>query len=88
MDNYVLVQKENGEKIKIEIILAFRVEETKKEYIAYTINDDGKSEIAMVLISEINPETNKIRCITESEKDIVLKYYEQTKKAILEDETV
>ncbi len=88
MDNYVLVQKENGEKIKIEIILAFRVEETKKEYIAYTINDDGKSEIAMVLISEINPETNKIRCIPESEKDIVLKYYEQTKKAILEDETV
>jgi len=86
MNNYVTVKKENGETIKIEIILAFRVEETKKEYIAYTMNDDEKSEIGMVLISEIDPQTNKIIKIPESDKEIVLKYYEEAKNAVLEEE--
>jgi len=85
MNNYVTVKKENGETIKIEIILAFRVEETKKEYIAYTMNDDEKSEVGMVLISEIDPQTNKIIKIPESDKEIVLKYYEEAKNAVLED---
>lgn len=86
MDNYVVVEKENGEKIKIEIILSFVVEEVGKEYIAYTLNDDGKSDVEMVMISEIDMQTQKIKAIPESEKDIVLKYYEDAKNIILNGE--
>ena len=86
MNNYVLVEKENGEKIKIEIILSFVVEEVGKEYIAYTLNDDGKSDVEMVMISEIDMQTQKIKAIPESEKDIVLKYYEDAKNIILNGE--
>lgn len=86
MDNYVVVEKENGEKIKIEVILSFVVEEVNKEYIAYTLNDDGNSDVEMVMISEIDMQTQKIKAIPESEKDIVLKYYEDAKNIILNGE--
>lgn len=86
MKNYIEVKKENGETFKIELILGFRNEETKKEYIAYTMDDDESMEIGMVLISEIDPQTNKIIKIPESEKDEVLKCYEAAKQAVLEEE--
>ena len=87
MKNYIEVVKENGDKFKIELILAFSIPEKNKDYIAYTMDDDPNSIIGMVLISEIDVETNKVKRIPESDKDIVLKAYEEAKKAVL-NETV
>ena len=85
MGNYIEIEQENGEIIKVELVFAFRVEELNKDYIAYTINDDPKSEIGMVLISEFDTKNNKIEKIPANEKDIVLKTYEAVKMAALAD---
>ena len=36
---------ENGNEIKIDIIMQFRIEELGKEYIVFTVNDDGTSKV-------------------------------------------
>jgi hypothetical protein len=41
MKDYVIVYKENGEPIKIEVILSFRIDKINKDYVVYTINDDN-----------------------------------------------
>jgi len=84
MDNIEII-KENGEKLKVEVILAFNVPETNKDYIAYTIDDDPNSIIGMVLINEFDSQTNQIKKIPESEKDVVLKAYEEVKNAVIND---
>ena len=84
MDNIEII-KENGEKLKVEVILAFNVPETNKDYIAYTIDDDPDSVIGMVLINEFDSQTNQIKKIPESEKDAVLKAYEEVKNAVIND---
>ena len=38
------VINELGQEVKIDVIMRFKVEELNKEYIVYTVNDDGKSE--------------------------------------------
>lgn len=83
MDNYVIVKKENGEDIKIEIILSFTIEELKKQYIVYTINDDNTSPEVPILISEISQDTKRIRSIPENEKDIVLEVYNNLREKML-----
>ena len=83
MDNFVVVQRENGEQIKIEIVLSFKIEEMNKQYIAYTLNNDYKSEDIPLIISEIDPQTQKIKDIPENEKAMVLETYNQVKQSIL-----
>lgn len=85
MNNYVIVKNEDGSDIKIEVLFSFKVEEYNKEYIAYTINDDGVSEVEPVLISEYDGNNKKIISIPFEEKEFVLKTYEEVKKIILED---
>lgn len=34
---------ENGNEIKIDIIMQFRIKELNKEYAVFTVNDDGVS---------------------------------------------
>lgn len=84
MENKVYVKRENGETITIEIILSFVVEELKKSYIAYTFNDDGKSDSVEVFISEID-ENNNIKSIPFKEKDMVMEVYEKAKELVEED---
>ena len=84
MKNEKIVYTETGEEIKIEIIISFRLEEYDKNYIAYTINDDDTLDTAVVLISEIDTNTNKIKSISFEEKDAVLKSYEELKKKLFE----
>ena len=86
MDNYVIVKDENGNDIKIEVILDFGVEEYNKEYIAYTLNDDGVSETKAVFISEIDPETKKLKSIPFDQKDAVMQAYEAAKELVEEDD--
>ena len=86
MKNYVEVKREDGETIKIEIILSFEVEELHKKYIVYTINDDGTSPVETILISEVNPKTNRLKEIPKDEMNTVLEVYEQVKNKIVNDE--
>lgn len=83
MDNFVIVKRENGEQIKIEIVLSFKIAEYNKQYIAYTINNDNIQDDVPLLISEIDPVTQKIKNIPENEKSIVLETYNQVKNSIL-----
>ncbi len=85
MKNEKIYINENGEEIKVEVILSFEVEELNKCYIAYTINDDDSYETAVVLISEYNSDTNQLLPISFEDKDKVLAVYNDIKKIIFEE---
>ena len=82
MKNEVVYINENGVEIKVEVILSFSIEELRKNYIAYTINDDDSLETAVVLINEVDIETNKLLPIKFEEKELVLATYNDIKKTI------
>ena len=82
MDNKIVLDREDGESITVEIILSFEIEELNKKYIAYTLNDNEEDEDVDVLISEI--EDNKIKSVPEDEIEMVLEYYENAKSLINE----
>jgi uncharacterized protein YrzB (UPF0473 family) len=82
MKNEAVYINENGEEIRVEVILSFSIEEFNKNYIAYTINDDDSLETAVVLINEVDIETNKLLPIKFEEKEMVLTTYNDIKKTI------
>lgn len=84
MQSYVMAKDSNGHDVKIEIILSFRVEEYNKNYIVYTLNDDGISDFTSVVISEYDKNNNKLISIPFDEKETVLKIYEEVKQMIME----
>ena len=53
------VLNENGEEIKIDIIMQFKIEENNKEYVVFTVNDDGLSPDVYVNIAGIKEENGK-----------------------------
>ena len=57
----ITVVNENDEKIKINILIQFKVEELNREYIAYTVNDDGVSEDVQVFITGIKEENGETK---------------------------
>lgn len=85
MKNEKVYINENGEKVSVEVILSFSIEEVNKNYIAYTINDDDSHEKAIVLISEIDIQTNKLKSIDDSDKEMVLATYNEIKMKIFEE---
>lgn len=85
MKNEAVYINENGEEIRVEVILSFSIEELNKNYIAYTINDDDSLETAVVLINEVDIETNKLLPIKFEEKEMVLTTYNDIKKTIFEE---
>ncbi len=84
MISSVNVINENGDTVKIDVIMRFKVEEYDKEYIVYTINDDGKSEDVYVNIAGITEENGqmKLRLIPEQEKNMVLIFYDNLRDSI------
>lgn len=85
MKNTKTVINELGKEITVEILIGFSIEEYNKNYIAYTINDDGVSESVQVCISEIKyDETGlpKIVSIPDDEKEMVLIFYNNIKDKI------
>ena len=78
------VLNENGEEVKIDIIMQFKIEENNKEYVVFTINDDGKSEDVYVNIAGLEEENGqyKIRLIKEEEKNLVLVFYDNLRDTI------
>ena len=85
MKNEAVYINENGEEIRVEVILSFSIEEFNKNYIAYTINDDDSLETAVVLINEVDIETNKLLTIKFEEKEMVLTTYNDIKKTIFDE---
>lgn len=78
------VLNENGEEVKIDIIMQFKVEENNKEYVVFTVNDDGKSEDVYINIAgleEVNGEY-RLRLIPEEEKNLVLVFYDNLRDTI------
>lgn len=85
MKNEAVYINENGEEIRVEVILSFSIEEFNKNYIAYTINDDDSLETAVVLINEVDIENNKLLPIKFEEKEMVLTTYNDIKKTIFDE---
>ena len=85
MKNILNNVNEFGQKITIEILLNFKIEELNKEYVVYTINDDNVSEEVDMIISEIYYENNipKIKSIAEDEKEMVILFYNDIKNSIV-----
>ena len=76
---------ENGNEIKIDIIMQFRIEELNKEYVIFTINDDGVSEDVYINITELEKNENgeyQIKMIPENEKNMVLAFYDSIRDSI------
>lgn len=76
---------ENGNEIKIDIIMQFRIEELGKEYIVFTVNDDGTSKDAFINITELIKDEKgdyQIKLIPENETNMVLTFYDGIRDAI------
>ena len=78
------VVNENGEEIKIDVIMQFRVEELNREYVVYTINDDGVSEDVYVNIAGLEEKDGEyqLRLIPSKEKNMVLLFYDSLRDSI------
>ncbi len=84
MINTLGIINEDGESININIIMQFRIEELDKQYIVYTVNDDGVSEKFPVLIAETTNEDGKyaLKKIPENEVKTVLMFYDNVRDTI------
>ncbi len=78
------VLNENGQEVKIDIIMQFRIEENNKEYVVFTVNDDGVSEDVYVNIAGIEEVDGnyQLRLIPEEEKNLVLVFYDNLRDTI------
>jgi uncharacterized protein YrzB (UPF0473 family) len=78
------VINEEGQEVKIDVIMRFRVEELNKEYIVYTVNDDGVSERVAICIAGLIDDNGhlSLRLIDESEKNLVLVFYDNLRDMI------
>ena len=80
----VNVLNENGKEVKIDIIMQFRIEENNKEYVVFTVNDDGKSDEVYVNIAGLTNINGQyqLRLIPEEEKNLVLVFYDNLRDTI------
>lgn len=83
MKNSITIKNNENEILEIEVLLGFQIDSLSKEYIAYTINDDGVSDEVNVFISEVkyDGEIPEIVPIKEEEKELVLMFYNSIRKA-------
>ena len=83
MKNSIKVKNIEGEDLEIEFLLTFKIEKIGKEYIVYSINDDGVSPTVNIFISEIKYENSipKLIPIKEDEKEMVLLFYENIRSS-------
>lgn len=74
----------DGEEVKIDIIMQFKIEENNKEYVVFTVNDDGVSEDVYINIAGIEDKDGKyqLRLIPEEEKNMVLVFYDNLRDTI------
>ena len=75
---------EQGNEYSVKVIFSFRIEELGKEYMVYTVNDDGTTETEPVYIVEVCEENGqaKVKYIPENEKNLVLTFYDHIRDSI------
>ena len=80
----IVVKNYQGEELTIEILATFNLKELNKNYVVYTLNDDGVSEEVTVLINEYVLENDqpKIIPIPEEETAMVLAFYNTIRENI------
>lgn len=69
---------EKGEKLDVSVIGTFRMPDLEKEYIMYSIINEKEND-GMVLLGEVirHEENMEILGVLESEKDLVVAYYNE-----------
>ena len=84
MNNKVTVHAAEGNVLNFEILATFRIEELTKQYVIYTLNDDGISEDVTLLINEyvVENEQPKIVPIPKEEVNLVLTFYNNLRNNI------
>lgn len=80
------VINEMGQSVMIDIIGQFKIDEVDREYVFYTLNDDGTSEDVIILIAQIVMEDGKAKIISipEKEKNMVIAFFNNMKDSICE----
>ena len=83
--NILKTINEFGEEVTIEVFFNFQIKELNKNYVVYTLNDDGISEKVNVFISEIyyEGEIPRIKSIEDDEKEMVVLFYNNMKNSIV-----
>ena len=79
------VLDENGNEIKIDVIMQFNIQDVEKEYIVFTVNDDGKSSDVYINITELQKDENgvyQLKLIPDNEINMVLAFYDGLRDAI------
>ena len=81
------VINENGEEVKIDIIMQFKIEENGKEYVVFTVNDDGKSDDVYINIAGIEEVNGEYRLVTAQHKlgSLILSAYFRHKWKLLDE---
>ena len=84
MISSVNVINNDGQEIKVDVIMQFRIDEMNKNYIVYTINDDNKSKEVYISIAELEQNNGKyeLKLIPEKEKNMVLVFYDNLRDTI------
>ena len=84
MENVITVKDHEGKDIRIEILTTFSIEDLKKNYVIYTLDDDGVSEDVTLLINEYVVENDqpKIVPIPKEETNMVLAVYNTLRENI------
>ena len=84
MISSIEIINEDGQSVNINIIMQFKIEELGKQYLVYTINDDGVSDKVPVLIAETSDENGKymLKKIPESEVKTVLLFYDNVRDTL------
>lgn len=79
MKDYVYIYNENGEEIKMEAILAFKMEDSGEQYLLYK-EEDNNSEI---YVAKVKSHTNELDTnLTDEEKHMAKEVLEQQLKEI------
>lgn len=83
--NNVTVINDDGSIDKVNVIARFKIPEYHKDYMLYTSNDNGMSEKVMILISEVEEQSNGLylKTINEKEKNMVLVFYDNIRDTLM-----
>ena len=79
--NKIEVINELDELVKINVIGQFAIEELNREYILYTLNDDGNSDDVIVLVAQVESKDGKMKLLSipEDEKNMVALFFDNIK---------
>lgn len=86
MNNKIKVINEEGIECNIVLLFRFTIEEYKKNYMAYTLNDDENEDVGLVLIAEVGEVNNvlTLKSIPDEETKMVTLFYDYIKDTITE----